>query len=197
MTRIFYILLGFSYFVGLYILKGGFFTPELTPILNEYIALEKIYYVSFVVVVLLILNRMIHIVFGKIEVIQKKKSLSKHILPILKKMVQVFIWILGGIMVISNLGYNVGALLTGAWIGWLALALASQKTVANMFGAVNVIINRPFEIGDEVKVGTSTGKVEDIGIIYLKIRSPEGHLIMVPNETITTATIENFSTKKK
>jgi len=197
MIRFLYIFCGILYFVGLYILKEWFFTTELTPLLNQYISLEKIYYVSFVIVVVMILNHVIRIIFEKIETIQKKKSLSKHILPTLKKILQILVWILGGIMVISNLGYNVGALLTWAGIGWLAIALASQKTVANIFWAINVLINRPFEIGDEIKVGASTGKVEDIGVIYLKIRSPEGHLIFIPNETITTATIENFSQKKK
>lgn len=196
MKKYFYILLWFLYFWSLYILKEWFFNKEITEMINVYISLEKIYYISYIFVIIFVLNTIIESVFIKIQKSQHKKSLSKHILPILKKLIKIFIWIFGIITIISNLGYNVWALLTWAWIWGLALALASQKTVANVFWAVNVLINRPFEIGDTVKIWNFEWTIEDIGIIYLKLRSEKWHQIMIPNETITTSAVENFTKTK-
>ncbi|MDD5770541.1 MAG: mechanosensitive ion channel [Candidatus Gracilibacteria bacterium] len=196
MKKYLYILVGLVYFSALYILKGGFLNQELTKIISNYINLEKIFYISFIFLVIFILTNGIEIIFNNFSKKQNKKSISKHILPLLKKIVKIIIWIFGIITIISNLGYNVGALLAGAGIGGIALALASQKTVANIFGAINIIINRPFEIGDSIKIGNFEGVVEDIGIIYLKVRNKDGHQIMIPNEIITSSAVENFSNVK-
>lgn len=196
MKKYFYIILWLIYFVSLYILKEGFLDKELTDFINTYISLEKIYYVSFVLTIILIITNIIDTIFKTFERRQIKKSLSKHLLPILNKIVKIIVWVLGIITIVSNLGYNVGALLAWAWVWWLALALASQKTVANIFGAVNVLLNRPFEIGDTIKIWTFEWEVEDIWLIYLKLRNSNGNIILIPNETITTSAIENFSRKK-
>lgn len=196
MKKYFYILIWMIYFVSLYILKEWFLDKELTKFINTYISLEKIYYVSFILVIILVITSIINKVFKTFEQRQAKKSLSKHLLPILNKIAKIIVWVLGIITIVSNLGYNVWALLAWAWLWWLALALASQKTVANIFGAVNVLINRPFEIGDRIKISSYEWEVEDIWLIYLKIRNTEWNLVLIPNETITSSAVENFTRKK-
>ncbi len=196
MIKYFYIIIWIIYFSSLYILKEWFLDKELTDFINTYISLEKIYYVSFILVIILVITSIINKVFKTFEQRQAKKSLSKHILPILNKITKIIIWVLGIITIVSNLGYNVWALLAWAWVWWLALALASQKTVANIFGAVNVLINRPFEIGDRIKISSYEWEVEDIWLIYLKIRNTEWNLVLIPNETITSSAVENFTRKK-
>lgn len=196
MKKYFYIILWFIYFVSLYILKEWFLDKDVTEFINTYISLDKIYYVSFILVIILVITSVIDKVFKTFEQRQAKKSLSKHLLPILNKIAKIIVWVLGIITIVSNLWYNVGALLAWAWVWWLALALASQKTVANIFGAVNVLINRPFEIGDRIKISSYEWEVEDIGLIYLKIRNTEGNLVLIPNETITSSAVENFTRKK-
>ncbi len=196
MKKYFYILIWMIYFVSLYILKEWFLDKELTKFINTYISLEKIYYVSFILVIILVITSIINKVFKTFEQRQAKKSLSKHLLPILNKIAKIIVWVLGIITIVSNLGYNVWALLAWAWVWWLALALASQKTVANIFGAVNVLINRPFEIGDRIKISSYEWEVEDIWLIYLKIRNTEWNLVLIPNETITSSAVENFTRKK-
>lgn len=196
MKKYFYILIWMIYFVSLYILKEWFLDKELTKFINTYISLEKIYYVSFILVIILVITSIINKGFKTFEQRQAKKSLSKHLLPILNKIAKIIVWVLGIITIVSNLGYNVWALLAWAWVWWLALALASQKTVANIFGAVNVLINRPFEIGDRIKISSYEWEVEDIWLIYLKIRNTEWNLVLIPNETITSSAVENFTRKK-
>lgn len=196
MIKYFYIIIWIIYFSSLYILKEWFLDKELTDFINTYISLEKIYYVSFILVIILVITSIINKVFKTFEQRQAKKSLSKHLLPILNKIAKIIVWVLGIITIVSNLGYNVWALLAWAWVWWLALALASQKTVANIFGAVNVLINRPFEIGDRIKISSYEWEVEDIWLIYLKIRNTEWNLVLIPNETITSSAVENFTRKK-
>lgn len=196
MKKYFYIIIGIIYFWSLFILKEWFINKELTKLINMYIPLEKIYAISYIFAVIFIINSLIEWVFNKIQKKEDKKSISKHILPILKKVIKIFIWVIGIITVISNLWYNVWALLTWAWIGWIALALASQKTVANIFWAISVLINRPFRMWDKIKIGNFEWTVEDIWIIYLKIRNTAGHEIMIPNEVITSSVVENFSNTK-
>ncbi len=196
MKKYFYIIIWITYFLSLYILKEWFINKGVTQFINTYLSLEKIYYVSYIFVVIFILNNIINSIFNKIQKKEEKKSVSKHILPILRKIIHIFVWIIGFITIISNLWYNVWALLTGAGIGWIALALASQKTVANIFWAVNVLINRPFELWDRVKIWNFEWIVEDIWVIYLKVRNEKWHQIMIPNEIITTSVVENFSNTK-
>lgn len=196
MKKYFYIIIGMIYFWSLFILKEWFINKELTKIINIYIPLDKIYTISYIFAVIFVINSLIESVFNKVQKKEDKKSISKHILPILKKIIKIFIWVIGMITVVSNLWYNVWALLTWAWIGWIALALASQKTVANIFWAISVLINRPFRIWDKIKIWNFEWTVEDIWIIYLKIRNTAGHEIMIPNEIITSSIVENFSNTK-
>ncbi len=196
MKKYFYIIFGIVYFLSLYILKEWFLNKNITNLINNYINLDKIYYISFIFAIVFLFTNIIETIFTKISKKDGKKSLSKHILPILKKILKIVVWIFWIITIISNLGYNVWALLTWAGIWWLALALASQKTVANIFWAVNVLINRPFEIWDQIKIWNFEWTVEDIWLIYLKLRNTTWHEIMVPNEIITSSVVENFTNKK-
>ena len=197
MNKYFYILIWLIYFISLYILKEWYISKNFTDFLNLYLPLDKIYYISYIFVGIFIITTIIDTLFLKLQNKETKKSISKHILPLLRKIIKIIIRIFWIITVISNLGYNVWALLAWAWIWWIALALASQKTVANIFWAINIIINRPFEIGDHIKIWNFEWIVEDIWIIYLKVKNIEKwHQIMIPNETITTSVVENFSAKK-
>lgn len=196
MKKYLYIILGITYFILFYILKEWFFGEEIVLFLNKFISLEKFYHISYIFAVIFIINWVIEWVFNKILKIEKNKIFKRHILQIFKKILKIFIWIFWFITIISNLWYNVWALLAWAGIWWIALALASQKTVANMFWAINILINSPFKIWDKIKIWLFTWEVEDIWITYLKLKSDDWHKIMIPNEIITTSAIENFSNTK-
>lgn len=149
---------------------------------------------AFVMIfVLIIITKIITKLFKKLS----KKDKNNHVFILLNKVINIFIWIIWGITLLSNLGFDVSALIAWAGIGWLALALASQKTVANIFGAVSIIINRPFKIWDTIAVWTNKWVVKDIGIIYLQIENEEWNIVFIPNETLISASIENKKTAKK
>lgn len=120
-------------------------------------------------------------------------EIDDQLVPIISKGIRIFIWVIGTIMVVQNLGYSVSGLLATLGVGSVAIAFAAQDTIANVFGSIKVLIDGPFKIGDWIKAGDQEGVVEDIGFFSTKIRTFKKSLITVPNNTIANTPIENFS----
>lgn len=104
-----------------------------------------------------------------------------------------FVIIVGVLVTAQNLGVNITAAIASLSIGGLALGLAAQDTLANLFGAVAVLVDKPFRVGDQIKVETNEGTVEAVGLRSTRLRSPEGYLIAVPNKTMGNASIVNVT----
>ena len=121
------------------------------------------------------------------------KYLDNTILPIISRTVLGVIWVIGVVMALRNVGVDVGALIAGLGIGGLAFALAAQDTIKNIFGGITIFTDRPFRIGDRIKVDGFDGFVEDIGIRSTRIRTLERRLVTIPNYKIVEASIENVS----
>lgn len=157
---------------------------------------EKISSISILIIFLVFLTSFVNLIFQKELILKSKmKAVSKHLLPFINKMIVVFIWVIWAITIIGNLGYDVSALVAGAWIGGLAIALAAQKSLTNVFGAITIMLNKPFKIGDYITLQGHTGTVTDIGLSYLTIRDKMGHQVMIPNENIISSSIENLSVR--
>jgi MscS family membrane protein len=122
-----------------------------------------------------------------------ENDLDDHLVPFVRKSLRVFIVLLAGIMVIQNLGYSTSGLLASLGIGGMALALASKDALANVFGSLMIIFDRPFKIGDVVVAGTMEGVVEEVGFRSTKIRTPAKTLISVPNSIIANMPLDNVS----
>jgi MscS family membrane protein len=88
---------------------------------------------------------------------------------------------------------NITAAIASLSIGGLAVGLAAQDTLANLFGAVAVFVDKPFRIGDMVELEGVKGNVESIGLRSTRVRNLDGHLITVPNKTMGNATITNIT----
>jgi MscS family membrane protein len=128
--------------------------------------------VAFSLVIFWGLLRAFNAIIDHATGVAKAKGLSiAAFMPWIKKsLVAVFV-VVGGLMLIQSLGYNVTTILQGLGIGGLAFALAAQDTIANLFGSIVVAIDQPFKIGETVKIGAHTGMVEDIGLRSTKVRS--------------------------
>lgn len=124
--------------------------------------------------------------------LQKQSSVAAFMPWIKKSLVTVFV-IFGVLMIAQSLGADVKAFLAGLGLGGLAFALAAQDTIANLFGSVVVAIDQPFKLGDFVQVGANQGTVEDIGLRSTKLRTLATTLIVIPNKTMATEVITNFS----
>jgi MscS family membrane protein len=121
------------------------------------------------------------------------KKLDTHLMSIIRKTAVTVIWALGIVMALNNVGINVGTLIAGLGIGGLAFALAAQDTIKNIFGGITIFTDRPFRIGDRVKVDKFDGFVEDIGIRSTRIRTLEKRIVTIPNYKMVDAPIENIS----
>ena len=122
----------------------------------------------------------------------RRKGIAAFMPWIKKTLLAVFV-IIGVLMVIQSLGYNVRAILAGLGLGGLAFALAAQDTLANVFGSIVVAIDQPFRIGEFVQIGPNSGAVEDIGLRSTKLRRADKALIVVPNKTVAAEAIVNLA----
>jgi MscS family membrane protein len=104
---------------------------------------------------------------------------------------------MGLIAALSQLGYPVASLLAGLGIGGLAVALAAQKTVENLFGSVSLAADEPFHVGDFVRIEDFVGTVETIGPRSTRIRTLDRTLVVLPNGRLSDMKIENFSARDR
>ncbi|MFI4883390.1 MAG: mechanosensitive ion channel family protein, partial [Phycisphaerales bacterium JB064] len=102
----------------------------------------------------------------------------------------------GLVYVAHAMDYEVLPLLTGLGIGGLAVAFAAKDTIENFFGSIAVIADRPFEVGDWVKVDDVEGTVEELGLRSTRIRTFYDSLVTVPNATLVRAVVDNFGRRR-
>ena len=112
-------------------------------------------------------------------------------------MLKVFIVIGAIIHILSLLDVNITALLAGLSIGGLAIALAAQETVKNLFGSAMIYADRPFQIGDLITVDGVTGVVEDIGFRSTRMRTLESSLVTIPNGQLVNVTVNNLGARSR
>lgn len=118
---------------------------------------------------------------------------AEQLFPLLRKVAKAGIIIAAALITAENLQIEIKSLLAGLSIGGLALGLAAQDTVANLFGAVAIFLDRPFYIGDRIKVESVDGVVEGIGLRSTRIRNLDGHHVTVPNKLMGNAIITNVT----
>jgi MscS family membrane protein len=122
---------------------------------------------------------------------------SRSLLSLGARITKVALALLAIVAVISELGYPVASLIAGLGIGGLALALASQKTVENLFGAFSIGVDQPFREGDFIKVEDFMGTVETIGLRSTRVRTLDRTLITVPNGKLAEMRIETFAVRDR
>ena len=121
------------------------------------------------------------------------RTFDEQLFPIIRKTLKVFVVVVAVLVTSQNLGFDITAAIAGLSVGGLALGLAAQDTVANLFGAVAVFIDKPFRIGDRITLDTIDGIVETIGLRSTRVRNLDGHLVTIPNKTVGNATITNIA----
>jgi len=106
--------------------------------------------------------------------------------------VNIVVWVIGIIFLLGNLGFNVTSIVTGLGIGGIAVALAAQAVLGDLFSYFAILIDKPFEIGDFVIVNNEKGTIEKVGIKTTKVRSLSGEQLVFSNSTLTNSTIKNY-----
>ncbi len=121
------------------------------------------------------------------------EQFSRQLLPLISKSLKVFVVIVAALVTSQNLGLNVTGLIASLSIGGLALGLAAQDTLGNLFGAVAILTDKPFLVGDRIQVETVDGTVEQIGFRSTRVRNLDGYLVTIPNKTMGNAIITNIA----
>lgn len=107
------------------------------------------------------------------------------------------VWILGFVFLLDNFGYDITAIITGLGIGGIAIALAAQNILGDLFNYFVIFFDRPFEVGDFIVVDEKRGTVEQIGIKTTRIRSFTGEELIFSNSYLTNSRIHNFKRMEK
>jgi len=123
---------------------------------------------------------------------RRRDAALENSLSALVPAIKVVVWAIGLIFLLDNLGFDITAVVASLGIGGVAVALAAQGVLADLFSYFSILFDRPFEIGDFLAVGDTVGTVEYIGIKTTRIRSINGEQIVVANTDLTNSRIQNF-----
>lgn len=163
--------------------------------------IQKLLHAASVVVITFFALRLViaairHGIENKIKRQENSETKLKQVKGIMV-IISVLIWVLGIIFLLDNFGYNVTAFITGLGIGGIAVALAAQNILGDLFNYFVIFFDRPFEVGDFIIVDTKMGTVEAIGIKTSRIRSLTGEELVFANSDLTNSRIHNFKRMEK
>ncbi len=127
---------------------------------------------------------------------RRNSKFDNMLIPLARRTLKTIIVILGILFLAQNLNIQVWSLFAGFSVVGAMVALAGQDMVKNLFGSITVFTDRPFRVGDSIKVEGIEGVVEDVGFRSTRLRSPAGSLITLPNSRLTTAAVDNVGVKQ-
>lgn len=122
---------------------------------------------------------------------------ARSLIPLARRIGKVVVFAMAVVAFLAELGYPIASLLAGLGIGGLAIALAAQKTVENLFGAFSIGADAPFREGDFVRVGDLMGTVEMIGLRSTRLRTLDRTLVTIPNGRLADMQLESFAARDR
>ena len=111
--------------------------------------------------------------------------------------IRTVVWVIGVLFLLDNLGFNISAVVASLGIGGVAVALASQGILQDLFSYFAILLDRPFELGDFIIVGEYLGEVEYVGIKTTRLKSLDGEEIIIANTDLTGSRVRNFKRMKQ
>lgn len=123
---------------------------------------------------------------------RESASEERHAYDVITVLLKVTAWSLAAILLLDNLGIKISALITGLGISGIAIAFAAQAILKDLFNYFTIFFDRPFEIGDYIEVGDSSGSVEHIGIKTTRLRALSGEQLIIANTDLTDSRVSNY-----
>jgi len=118
------------------------------------------------------------------------------LVPLITRALKTMVIVFGLVFIADIFAVDIDKILAGLGIGGLAFALAAKDTISNIFGSLTVLIDRPFQIGDWVTIGSADGTVESVGVRSTRIRTFYNSLITIPNSELINAHIDNYGARQ-
>ena len=142
------------------------------------------------VIACLVATKILLTLFDKVIEKSKLDLIFRKILRIAIKVLLLFVSV---IIVLGSVGVSVSSLVAALSVVGVAFSLAIQGFLSNVFGGIQIISNKPFNIGDYVDAGGESGTVREVGLFYTKLDTPDKKLIRIPNSIIANSNITNYS----
>jgi len=137
-------------------------------------------------------NSLIEFVLGKDSQVIGKDVTSSASYGVLGFISRIVLWSIVLLITLSNFGVNITAIVTGLGVGGIAVALAAQKILGDIFSSFIIVLDKPFEVGDFIVIGEFKGTVERVGIKTTRFRSITGEQIIMPNGAVIDSKMRNF-----
>lgn len=169
---------------------------EMTNAVSLFDTLQHILYIGFVFYGFLLLNKIIEYILN----LRYQKAFGENdkgaqqVVPLVKDIVWVAIWALAiivGLAVIFH--FDITTVFAGLGIGGIAIAFAAKESLENLIASFMVLVDKPFTIGDWIKIGNTEGVIEKIGFRSSKLRTFDKSIIIIPNRKLIDSEVENFS----
>jgi MscS family membrane protein len=126
---------------------------------------------------------------------QTESKLDDELVPIVSRVTNIAIVTVAGVVILDSIGYDVTAVIASLGIGGVAIAFASRKTMADLFGGAHILTTKPFLVDDVVEIDGTGGTVEEIGLRTTRLRDFDGRLVAIPNSTIAATEVRNISSE--
>lgn len=171
-------------------------TSEVLPLLD---IVERMGRMASIVLIGWFLWRLIDglAVYASSQAKETDSSLDDQLVPFISKTLKLFLVVTGILVVAQNMGYSISGLIASLGIGGIAVAMAAKDTIANLFGSVMLLIDRPFVVGDWIKTSKFEGVVEEIGFRSTRIRTFAQTLVNVPNSMLANMVVDNIDARSK
>lgn len=137
-----------------------------------------------------------HLIFRRIEEKPDSKSRKRQANGLIL-VLSIAIWVIGFVFLLDNLGYSIGTLIAGLGIGGIAIALAAQAILGDLFSYFVIYFDKPFEIGDFINFDDKSGTVEYIGLKSTRIRMLSGEQLVCSNKDLTDSRVHNYGRMPK
>ena len=132
-----------------------------------------------------------------VDQLLQNSKIDKSLHAFVRSGTKIVAWVLTAILVVGSLGVDVSSLVAVLSVAGLAVSLALQNSLSNVAGGIMILISKPFEVGDLIECGDSThfGTVKEIDLTYTKIQTVDKKLISIPNSTVSSANITNYTSE--
>lgn len=157
-------------------------------------ALDKLIPAVIVAAIGLLLTQL---VLRFVSLTLKRTKLEKAGHKLVRSIIRAVLYILLGLSIASSLGIDVTGIVALASVLTLAVSLAVQNALTNLFGGISLLYSKPFTMGDFVEVAGQSGTVQEIGLTYTKLTTGDNKLISIPNSAVVSAEIVNYTTTGK
>ncbi|MFA7695531.1 MAG: mechanosensitive ion channel family protein [Methanoregula sp.] len=131
--------------------------------------------------------------YGGIVAEKTESEIDNRLVPVFAKIVKYVIWLVGLLIVVGMFVKDITPILAGAGIAGVAVALAAQDILGNIFGGAIIAIDKPFKVGDRIKYGTLIGDVTEVGVRTTRIKTLDNRIITIPNKILTDNAVINYA----